>query len=328
MIPKTIFGIVSLTAVLGISLVPTSADAQRRGGRNGNQGNQAGDVAGGQAGPGAANQGPAGAPVQIMMPNNSSIIDPAKSAKFTIVYRVEVQNALGLDLKQKLALDDLKNVQAQNQQKMGSELRGLVQSVIGQPQNLTPEVRQQKTQELTEKVQGIAQGFQSDLEKRVDAILTPRQRKRLSELDLRWRGPMALVDPTVAEQAKLGEPDKKKAADAYKEFTDARQKLLESMMPTGLRIRSITGGVTTTGADGSATGGVTADPNAPPAAPVPPPASMTPAERQAAQKKALRDFEKNRVALGTKLATALSPPVAAAWQEMIGARFTFREDNP
>ncbi|MCW3052506.1 MAG: hypothetical protein JWN14_1676 [Chthonomonadales bacterium] len=319
-----LFGIVSLTTVLGISLVVTSADAQRR---NGNQGNQGGNVII-QVGPGAANQGIAGAPIQIMMPNNGNIIDPAKSAKFTIVYRVEVQNALGLDLKQKIALDDLKNVQAQNQQKMGQELRGLVQTVIGQPQNLTPDERQQKTQELTEKVQGISQGFQSDLEKRVDAILTPRQRKRLNELDLRWRGPMSLVDPTVAEQAKLGETDKKKATDSYKEFTDARQKLFESMMPGGVRIRSINNGVTTAGSGDSATGGVTADPNAPPAAPVPPPASMTPAERQAAQKKAFRDLEKNRVALGTKLVANVSPPLATTWQEMIGAPFTFREDNP
>jgi len=321
---KTLFGIVSLTAVLGISLVVSSADAQRRGGRYGNQGGNVNS----QAGPGAANQGVAGTPIQIMMPNNSSIIDPAKSAKFTIVYRDEVQNALGLDLKQKLALDDLKNVQAQNQQKMGQELRGLVQTTIGRPQNLTPEERQQKTQELTAKVQEISQGFQSDLEKRVDAILTPRQRKRLNELDLRWRGPMSLVAPTVAELAKPGETDKKKVADAYKEFTDARQKLLQSMMPTGLQIRIGNNAPAATGAGGSATGGVTADPNAPPAAPVAPPVSMTPAERQAAQKKAFRDLEKNRVALGTKLIANISPPLATTWHEMIGAPFTFREDNP
>jgi len=320
---KTLFGIASLTTVLGISLVVTSADAQRRGGRYGNQG---GNV-NGQAGPGAANQGLAGAPVQIMMPNNS-IIDPAKSAKFTLVYRVEVQNGLGLDLKQKLALDDLKNVQAQNQQKMGQELRGLVQTTIGRPQNLTPEERQQKTQELTAKVQEISQGMQSDLEKRVDAILTPRQRKRLNELDLRWRGPMSLVDPTVAEQAKPGETDKKKVTEAYKEFTDARQKLIQSMMPTGLQIRIGNNAPAVTGAGGSATGGVTADPNAPPVAPVPPPASMTPADRQVAQRKAFRDLEKNRVTIGTKLVGSISPQLATTWQEMIGAPFTFREDNP
>ena len=60
----------------------------------------------------------------------------------------------------------------------------------------------------------------------MDEILTPKQRKRLNEIDLRWRGPLSLVDPKVADQAAIGADDKKKAQDAYKEFTDARQKLM------------------------------------------------------------------------------------------------------
>lgn len=304
---KPLFAMVGLTAALGLSIVVTSADAQGRRARNG-----------GQGGFGAAQGGP-GAAMQMMM-GGANIIDPAHSAKFTLIYRPDVQNGLNLDLKQKIALDGLKDVQTQNQQKMGQDMRTLFQGLRGQVQNLTAEDRQQKMQELTEKAQGIAQGYQNDLDKRIDEILTPKQRKRLTQIDLRWRGPLSLVDPKVAEQAALGAEDKKKAQDAYKEFTDARQKLITSMMPAGFRNRFANNPA---GANGAAV-----DPTAPPAAPAQPAAPLTAEEQQAAQKKALRDFEKGRVAMGVKLVANISPTAASTWQDMIGAPFTFRDDNP
>ena len=232
-----------------------------------------------------------------------------------------MQNALGLDLKQKNALDALKDVQTQNQQKMGQDMRSLFQGMRGpQAQNMTPEERQQKMQEAGDKAKGIAQGYQDDLDKRIDEILTARQRKRLSEIDLRWRGPMSLVDPKVADQAALGAEDKKKAQDAYKEFTDARQQLMMSMLPAGIRARF-------PGAGGAPAAGAATDPSAPPAAPTPPAAALSPEEQQAAQKKALRDFEKGRIAMGTKLVANVTPAAVSAWQGMIGAPFTFRDNE-
>ena len=306
---KFLFALTGLTAAIGISLIAPSAQAQGGGGRRGNRG---------AAGGFGAGQGAFGNPMQMMM-GGGGIIDPARSAKATLVYRPEVQNALGLDLKQKNALDALKDVQAQNQQKIGQDMRALFQGMRGQAQTLTPEEMQQKRQELGDKAKGIAQGYQDDLDKRIDEILTPKQRKRLSEIDLRWRGPMAFVDPKVADQATLGAEDKKKATDAYKEFTDARQKLFESMMPAGFRARFA-----------AAPPGTPVDPNAPPAAPVAPVAPTVPLtaeEQQAAQKKSLRDFEKGRIAMGTKLVANVSPAAAVNWRGMTGAPFTFREDE-
>jgi hypothetical protein len=54
---------------------------------------------------------------------------------------------------------------------------------------------------------------------------------------------------------------------------------------------------------------------------------LTPEEQQAAQKKALRDFEKGRVAMGTKLVAAVTPVAASNWKVMTGAPFTFRDDE-
>ncbi|MCW3098653.1 MAG: hypothetical protein JWL77_4271 [Chthonomonadaceae bacterium] len=323
---KPLFAIAGLTAALSLSLVVTSADAQgRRGGRNGGAAG-----AGGGAGVGATAVGGGGfmtpQQMQMMMGGMGNIIDPAKSAKMTLIYRTDVQNGLNLDLKQKLALDGLKDVQAQDQQKMGQDMRTLFQSARGQAQTATPEERQKQMQDIADKVQGISQGYQDDLEKRVDAILTPRQRKRLTEIDLRWRGPLSLVDPKVAEKAALGADDKKKVTDAYKEFTDARQKLMDSMMPTGFRNRNgnnIAAAVGAAPANGAATSAAAVNPNAAPATPAQP---LTPEEQQAARQKALRDFEKSRVAMGVKLVANVTPPVATTWQDMIGAPFTFRDD--
>ena len=293
---RTVFATAGLTAAIGLSLTVPSAQAQRGGGRGG-------FGAGGQGGPGN--------PMQMMM-GGGGIVDPARSAKAVLVYRTDVQNALGLDLRQKNALDALKEVQAQNGQKMGQDMRALFQGLRGQAQTLTQEERQAKMQELTDKAKEIAQGYQDDLDKKIDEILTPKQRRRLSEMDLRWRGPLALVDPKVAEKATLGAEDKKKAEDAYKEYTDARQKLMQSMMPAGFRNRF--------GA-GDAPNGA----NTPPPAPAQPAPTLSPEEQQAAQKKALKDFEKGRVAMGTKLVANVSPAAAANWQGMIGAPFTFRD---
>ena len=293
----TLFAMAGLTAAIGLSLTVTPAQAQGGGGRRG--------------GFGAGAQG--GNPMQMMM-GGGGVVDPARSAKATLVYRPEVQNALALDVKQQNALDALKDVQAQNGQKMGQEMRTLFQGMRGQAQTLTPEERQQKMQELGDKAKGIAQGYQDDLDKRIDEILIPRQRKRLNEIDLRWRGPLALVDPKVAEQATLGAADKSKVDAAYKEYTDARQKLIQSMMPAGFRNRF--------GGGANARAG-----NAPPAAPVQPTVPLSAEEQQAAQKKALRDFEKSRVAMGTKLVANVSPAAATNWRGMIGSPFTFRDNE-
>jgi len=303
---KTLFAMAALTAALGMSV--SAADAQGRRGA-------------------AAAQGGLGNPMlmqmqmqmQMQMMGGANLIDPAQSAKAMLVYRPDVQNALGLDLKQKLALDALKDVQAQNQQKMGQDMRTLIQGTRRQAQTLSPDELQQQMQDVSDKAKGMAQGYQDDMEKRIDAILTQRQRTRLSEFDLQWRGPMALVDPKVAARAALGDEDKKKAADTYKEFTDSRQKLAFSMMPANMRNRF-----------GAPPTGTAADPtnaSAPPAAPVQPTVPLTPDEQAAAQKKALRDFEKSRIALGAKLVANVTPAAATAWQGMIGTHFTFRSDE-
>ena len=117
--------------------------------------------------------------------------------------------------------------------------------------------------------------------------------------------------------------DKKKAQDAYKEFTDARQKLMASMLPAGMRARF----AGATGAGGAPATGAAADGGAPPAAPTTPTVTLTPEEQQAAQKKALRDFEKGRLAMGTKLVAAVTPTAASNWKVLIGAPFTFRDDE-
>jgi hypothetical protein len=293
---KPLFAVAGLTAAIGLSLAGPCAQAQG-GGRRG--------------GFGAGAQGGGGNVMQMMMGGGGSVVEPARSAKAQLVYRPEVQIALGLDLKQKNALDALVDVQRQNGQKMGQDMRTLFQGMRGQPQPATPEERQQKMQEMTDKAKGIAQGYQDDIDKRIDEILTPKQRKRLSEIDLRWRGPMALVDPKVADQAAIGAEDKQKAQDAYKAFTDARQTLIQSMMPAGFRNRFAGG------APGAAA----------PAAPAQPAPTLSPEEQAAAQKKALRNFEKSRKAMGVKLVAALSPAAATAWQGMIGAPFTFRDND-
>ncbi len=322
-----------LCAALLLTLSLTTADAQRgrRGGRGNNNNNTANGTANGtqnaaatatQGGPGAAGAGGPGMAMAFGGPMGmmgGNMVEPARSAKMMLIYREDVQTELNIDLNQKAGLDDLKGTQAQNQQKMMQEMRTTFQSLGQQAQSMTPEERQAKMQEIQGKVQGMVQTNQDDLDKRINDILKPKQRKRLNELDLRWRGQLALVDPKVADPYTLSTDEKKRVTDAYKAFTDARQALVMSMMPANIRARFQQ--FTAAGANGAA------DPYAaqPPAATATPATPATPEEQKAAQQKAMKNFEKTRIALGDKLMTGLPSDKQKMWTDAIGERFRFRD---
>ncbi len=67
----------------------------------------------------------------------------------------------------------------------------------------SPEERQQSVQELSEKMRAQVEASHSASEAKIKEVLTPEQLKRLAELDLQFRGPLALGNPRVAAEVKL-----------------------------------------------------------------------------------------------------------------------------
>lgn len=226
-------------------------------------------------------------------------IDPTHSSAMQILQRNDVRNEIGLDLKQQNALDDLRT---KSQQEFQATMRTSVQESIKALQNVPQDQQQTQIQDRMDQFATTLQTFQGDLDKRTEAILRPKQVKRLRELDRRWRGPMALSDPKVAEALKLTAEQTGKVSPLLKDFMDLQQKALTQAMVPALNPND-------NGQD-------------------PPP---TPQERmQQMQKKIYdathtREMEKTKKAIETKLLDLLTAAQKDQWTTMQGARFVFRK---
>ncbi len=226
-------------------------------------------------------------------------IDPTHSNAMQLLQRNDVRNEIVLDLKQQNALEDLRT---KSQQEFQTTLRTNIQESIKALQNVPQDQQQTQIQDRMDQFATTMQTFQGDLDKRTEAILRPKQVKRLHELDLQWRGPLAFSDPKVAEALKLTPEQTVKVSAILKEFMDLQQKVLtQAMVP----------------------------------APNPndngQPQPTTPQERmQQMQKKIYaathtREMEKSKKQDEAKLLDLLTPAQKEPWTTMQGTMFVFRK---
>jgi len=119
---------------------------------------------------------------------------PAMNYSRELLKRKDVQNELGLDAHQKDALAEVFN-----------ELPGriIVRVVVRiMPPVLSSEERKQWQAETGRQAAEQAANILNERRREVEEVLRPHQRKRLSEIDLQWRGILALVDKNLS--GKLG----------------------------------------------------------------------------------------------------------------------------
>jgi hypothetical protein len=234
-----------------------------------------------------------------MIGQTSGGIDPTHSSAMQLLQRNDVRNEIALDLKQQNALDDLRT---KSQQEFQTTLQTNVKESMKALQNVPQDQQQAQIQDRMDQFATTVQTFQGDVDKRTEAILRPKQVKRLHELDLRWRGPLALSDQKVAEALKLTPEQTGKVSTFVKEFMEGQQKALtQAMVPA-------------------------ANPNDN-GQPIP----ATPQERmQQMQKKMYaamhtREMEKSKTDIEAKLVDTLTPAQKEQWTTMLGAKFTFRK---
>ena len=118
---------------------------------------------------------------------------PAMNYSRELLKRKDVQIELGLDANQKDALA-----------KVFNELPGriIVRVVRIVPPVLSSEERKQWNAETRRQSAEQAANVLNERSREVEEVLRPDQRKRLSEIDLQWRGILALVDKNLS--GKLG----------------------------------------------------------------------------------------------------------------------------
>lgn len=226
-------------------------------------------------------------------------VDPTHSSAMQLLQRNDVRNEIGLDLKQQNALEELRT---KSQQEFQTTIQSSIKESMKALQNVPQDQQQSQIQDRMDQFASTVQTMQGDLDKRTEAILRPKQAARLRELDLRWRGLLALSDPKVAAVMKLMPDQADKVSALVKEFMDGQQKaLMQAMVP----VVSPNGN----GQDGGA---------------------LTPQERAQQRQKTMYDamhskeMEKARADTGAKLLDLLSPAQKAQWTTLKGAKFTFR----
>jgi hypothetical protein len=151
----------------------------------------------------------------------TSMNEPTLSAMLSLLTRPDVQQTLQLTLKQKRDLEAL-------QTKSFTDIVSKVGLGINEFQNLTPEERAEQRGELPERARTAIGRFVGDLDRDTEAILTPGQIKRMHELDLQWRGPMAAGDPRVAEALQLSQEQKQRVAEIVADYHVEMQKAFMS----------------------------------------------------------------------------------------------------
>ncbi|HEV2474087.1 MAG TPA: hypothetical protein VGS41_15530 [Chthonomonadales bacterium] len=245
-------------------------------------------------------------------------VDPMRSAMLQLLQRDDVDYELNIDLNQKSAIANENTASAQE---MGSKMRDAFQTFRqnrGNFRSMTPEERQYQRTQMQQQMQQAVDQVQVDTEGKLAAILTPAQMKRLKELDLQWRGPLALADPRIADPMNLNQPEHTGIAAALQAYRDAQRTAVRSLF-AGVRfpprLRQPGGGLPLPQS------GVQA---APPNPPNPPSPEELASRRDAAQKAVQAALKQQ----GDKVLALLTPAHRQQWLQMTGKPFHFREmDN-
>ena len=336
----------TLAGAAFVTLNTTDANAQgrrNRGGQNGAGGANGGQNGGGQGGAGFGGGfggqngggfgGGRGGQFGAM---RGAQHDPTRSTLPILIKRDDVITEIMLSQKQgeDFAAEE-KTAQDATMQKMQDARKAMPSRT--DLQALSQEEQQAKRTEARQKMTEVmtaARTEQDDaVEKKAETVLRTDQLTRIHQLDLQWRGPLALTDKKIGDKYSLTAEQKTQLADLLKQSQTEQQAVLRAAM-TALRPprQRRNNNAATPGAAPAAP----ADPNAPaaPAAPpavdpsapaAPAPAPLTQEEIQAKITEATGKADKIRLDYDAKALALLTDAQKAQWKAATGAKFTFRQ---
>ena len=140
------------------------------------------------------------------------MIDFTRSNERILIERSDVRSELFIDSKQRDELSDLD--QAGNQQLQKTMLAAVIKNTVNNPdfkalaqlgngKQPNPAAVQDVLNTSFQAMQDGLQSVQTTMDASEEALLHPDQITRLHELDLQWRGLLALSDKKVADELKL-----------------------------------------------------------------------------------------------------------------------------
>jgi Spy/CpxP family protein refolding chaperone len=287
--------------------------------------------------------------------------DPSHKNLLLLLKRNDVYTELRMTGGQKKQLEEEEN---RGRQEMMTTALSNIQALRDEAQSARREggrergSRDERMAQIRERGQEMMQAMTTsmeNMEKKVEKILSPKQMKRLLELDLQWRGPLAMSDKEVADKVDLS-PEQR--AEVEKLLQEYRQAQMTAMQPVlqGLFNGARNGAQNLQGRNrGRNNRNGQSDPNVPnspvapntpngqnqpPAAPGVPGApgqgfpgggifgrQLTPQEQQEQQARidtARKAIEKARKKIGEKVLALLESDQKDHWLRLQGKPFAFR----
>lgn len=234
------------------------------------------------------------------------IVDPLRSNTMGLLFRADVQAALALTPEQRAALEGVRRQRlAEARQAMGMNSRDAA--------GMKPEERLALIRERVIHIIYLPTE-PAELDKRAEALLQPNQVKRLQELDLQRRGPLALATPALADSFQLTPEQRDRLEVSQKLFRVkvdiAAAAGYAAWHPFPLRSPG----------DQPVRTGKGKYPLRRLPRPLP-----TGAQLDENLKKACKAADRVRKEAGEKAAASLTPAQRQHWQQMTGAPFVFKE---
>jgi hypothetical protein len=133
-----------------------------------------------------------GLPPATQAQDNVSLFGASPAANFAeaLLKRTDVQNELGIDANQKQALAKV----------LSESNAPEIVRTYPDISRLSDEERKQWQAEINRQANKDIAFLMNEHRREVEGVLRPDQRKRLTELDLQWRGILALVDQGLSDE--------------------------------------------------------------------------------------------------------------------------------
>lgn len=144
-------------------------------------------------------------------------VDPHRTSRLALLQRNDITRELCLSAEQQT---DILNSFVAAQRECDEAVRAVERGrTRGRPSHLA--TGQEAPPDWVMEVRAIRRTHNQRMYETLDVVLTPDQAKRLDELDLRYRGALALVDEKVAVRIGLSEEARARAARGYSQYLAA-----------------------------------------------------------------------------------------------------------
>ena len=227
-------------------------------------------------------------------PAKRGTVDPSRYNALSLLLRSDVRGEVGVNIPQREAIEEM----------------GKKKSV---PRPLRIEAKGGNETDIRAQIQQTMNSSLDESNKTVEIFLSREQIQRLRQIDLRWRGGLAIADKAVAEPLNLDADQHRQASEYLQEYQDQQSAIMMDAYKDFMQTQQQNG----TDDNGGERKTISMRLR------IPDRKEMTPAQRQKFDEMEEK-IEKIRAGLNLKALALLTPEQKAAYAKLQGKPFAFR----